>query len=159
MTAGAVVGGAVILGGMAACSSSPAAVDPNAPDPTGSDDPDLELRTSVVSAEATLIATYDAVIDEFPDLADRLTRFRAHHAAHLAAVNIGQAIVVPSPKAPDIPSSSNSALRLLAKAESTAAAARDGDCLHASRWQFSRELSLIGACEAAHHSVLVRELG
>ncbi len=159
MTTSAVVGGVVIVGGVAACSSGPAAVDPNAPDPTGSDDPDLELRTSVVTAEATLIATYDAFIAEFPDLADQLTPFRAHHAAHLAAVNIGQAIAVPTPAAPDIPSSSNAALRQLAKAEGAAATARAGDCLSASRWQFSRELSLIGACESAHQSLITRELG
>ena len=159
MSACAVVGGVVLLGAVAACSSSPAVVDPNAPDPTGSDDPDLELRTAVVTAEAKLIATYDAVIAKFPDLADQLKPFRAHHAAHLAAVNIGQAIAAPTPAAPAVPSSSNAALRQLAKAEGAAATAREADCLHVSRWQFARELSLIGACESAHQSLLARELG
>jgi len=151
----------VLLGGaaatvtlaLAACTSS-ATPDPNGPPPTGADDPDFTLRTSVVAAEALLIATYDATIAAHPDAKAELQTIRDNHAAHLAAVNTAGSISVPTPQAPQIPASLKSAMLQLAVAEASAAAARGSDCLAAQRWQFARELALVGASEASHRALL-----
>ena len=56
--------------------------------------------------------------------------------------------------APADAGSQSAVLRALAKAEQAAARARAADCAAVTRWQFARELSLIGGCEAAHHALL-----
>jgi len=155
--AGAAVGGALLAASLTACTTAPDPLDPNVPDPTGDDDPDVALRRSVLAAEASLIAAYDATLAAHPDLASPLRRFRDHHAAHAQAINVGGVIEVPAAATPKVPDSPRAALRALAAAEAKAAEARAADCLAASRWQLSRELSLIGACEAAHHSLLRAE--
>jgi len=150
----AAVAASFLVAGVSGC-STPDPNDPNAPTPTGDDDPDFALRSAVVLAEATLIAAYDATLAAFPSLAEQLQPFRDNHAAHLEAVNVGGAIEVPAPRATQIPTSPTKALRRLAAAEGAAAAERAANCLTSARWQLARELSLIGACEAAHSSLIV----
>ena len=155
----AAVAAAFLVAGVSGCSApDPSTSDPNAPAPTGEDDPDFALRSSVVLAEATLIAAYDATIAMFPSLFAQLRTFRDNHAAHLEVLNIGGAIVVPSPPVTEVAASPTKALRQLAAAEGAAAAERAANCLTSARWQLARELSLIGACEASHSSLIVEGL-
>ena len=154
LVAGVATGAVLVVGGIAGCSSSPD-TDPNAPAPTGADDPDFTLRGTVVAAEVTLLAAYDDTIRAHSGLRATLQPLRDNHAAHLAAVNIGSAVTPPAPTPPAIPDSPRAALRQLAALEAAAATQRAADCLTASRWQFSRELALIGASEASHHTALV----
>lgn len=155
----AAVAAAFLVAGVSGCSApDPSTSDPNAPAPTGEDDPDFALRSSVVLAEATLIAAYDATLAAFPSLADQLRPFRDNHAAHLEAVNVGGAIEVPAPVAARVPASPAKAQRRLAAAEGAAAAERAANCLTSARWQLARELSLIGACEASHSSLILGSL-
>ena len=149
--------GTLTLSLLSACTSEPAPNDPNAPAPIGTDDPDLDLRTGVVEAEMALIAAYDATIEAHPELRSRLAPFRANHAAHLTAVNTAGSISGAPVDTPNVPDSPRTALRRLAAAEAAAAAARKANCLVATRWQFSRELALIGGCEASHHALLTVE--
>ena len=154
LAAGAATGALLVVGALSACTSS-ANSDPNAPPPTGADDPDFELRGTVVAAEVALIAAYDATIKAHAGLRATLQPLRDNHAAHLAAVNIGSAVAIPTPAPPAIPDSPRAAVRQLASMEGTAATERGANCLTASRWQFARELSLIGASEASHHAALI----
>ena len=157
MGSAAAVAAAFLVAGVSGC-STPDPNDPNAPTPTGEDDPDFALRSSVVLAEATLIAAYDATLAAFPSLADQLRPFRDNHAAHLEAVNVGGALEVPAPVAAQVPASPAKAQRRLAAAEGAAAAERAANCLTSARWQLARELSLIGACEASHSSLILGSL-
>lgn len=157
LAASAAAGGLALL---AACTSSPPDPrDPDAPTPTGQDDPDFALRESVATAEARLIAAYDATIKAHPDARELLAPFRAQHAAHLAAVTVPAGVPAPKASAPSVPDSQAAALTALAAAEERAASARAKDCVAAQRWQLARELSLIGGCEAAHHALIKAEVG
>jgi hypothetical protein len=141
---------------------------------------DQLVARRVAAAEQALLAAYDAVAVAHPELAGRLTPFRADHAAHLQGLVPGatpstttSATTAPSTTAPvstapvsSAPSSTASAgpplssppastaiLHQLADLERSAAAARLGDVATTSG-SLARLIASIGGCEAAHAALL-----
>lgn len=113
--------------------------------PTDSPAPDEAVRSTCASAEANLIALYDATLAAYPDVAD-LSTIRDEHAAHLEAFELS---VNPS-SAPTVATSQAQALKDLQKAEQSAAEARTADCVAVGDAALARLIALVAASEAAH---------
>jgi hypothetical protein len=113
--------------------------------PTDSPAPDESIRATCASAEADLIALYNATLVAYPDTAGLLT-IRDEHAAHLEALGVS----VNPFSAPDVATSQTQALKDLQKAEQAAAEARTGDCVAVGDAALARVIALIAASEAAH---------
>ena len=113
--------------------------------PTGSPEPDEAIRATCATAEADLIALYDATLATFPDTAG-LSTIRDEHAAHLDAFGVSG-----NPAAtPIVAKSQSQALKDLQKAEQAAAEARTTDCVAVGDAALARLIALIAASEAAH---------
>jgi len=131
--------------------------------------PDQLVAQRVAAAEQALLAAYDAVTADHPELAGRLAPFRADHAAHLQGLVPGATpSTAPSNAAPaNNPASSSAAagpplssppastaiLHSLADLERTAAAARLAD-VATTNGSLARLIASIGGCEAAHAALL-----
>jgi hypothetical protein len=113
--------------------------------PTNSPAPDEAIRASCATAEADLIARYDATLMAYPGIAG-LSTIRDEHAAHLEAFGVS---VNPS-STPDVATSQTQALKDLQQAEQSAAEARTTDCVAVGDAALARLIALIAASEAAH---------
>ncbi|NHC44603.1 hypothetical protein [Motilibacter aurantiacus] len=145
--------------------------DEDAPSPAPGPGPDAEPLRRARADEERLIALYAGAAQRLPALAARLTALRDDHVAHLAALD---ELAAPSPGAtpgPDtgagtspVPGATpapgapgrSATLRLLARAEDTAADTRLAD-LPAASPAVRRLLAGIGAAEAAHSALLRAE--
>jgi hypothetical protein len=158
----------------AATSAPPASTPTTTPTPSLQPTPpsaDQLLAGRVATAEAALLAAYDAAAAAHPELADRLAPFRADHAAHLSGLVPGANPSSTTPSSPaafgsTVPSGAASAsaplssppastaiLRQLADLERSAAAARVNDVVTTSG-SLARLIASIGGCEAAHAALL-----
>ena len=131
------------------------------PGPSGSGTPsdDDAVRSQRVATETALIAAYDRVIGTQTSGVDGLRLFRAHHVAHLKALNprtdpTGTASIA-APTSPS-PRGTNdvAALAGLRKLESQAASSAVDLCVSAGNIELVEVLTQIGACEAAHAALL-----
>ena len=146
LTRRALMGGSALVGAslvVAACSPSPSPEPPDSTAPTT--DPDAQVRGDVASAEAALIALYDAVIAAHPALAGDLSVVRDEHAAHAEAMG-----VAPSATSAPLVGSRSEALATLTDAEQQAIAQRTAACESASGADLVRVTALIAASEAGH---------
>jgi len=133
---------------LAACSS--AAVDA----PATRDGRDAASATPSTENEAALIAQYDEVMTQYPQLAATLAPVRDQHRAHLVALGGSPTSLAAPPTRPRA-GSARAAVATLAEAEKQAAQLRLTDCLAATEGPLARTLALIAASEAAHVALLV----
>ena len=114
---------------------------------------DDQVREEVANAEATLIASYDAVIAAFPNLAGRLQPFRDQHVEHRAAMGVGDG-TAKNEAVISAPTSESKAVRELRKAERSAAVARRDSAQSATAQDLVATLALVSASEAQHGAAL-----
>lgn len=146
LTRRALMGGSALVGAslvVAACSPSPSPEPSDSTSPTT--DPDAQVRGDVASAEAALIALYDAVIAAHPALASDLSAVRDEHAAHAEAMGVAPSTTIAQPVG-----SRSEALATLTDAEQQAIAQRTAACESASGADLVRLTALIAASEAGH---------
>ncbi|MBD0292010.1 MAG: hypothetical protein ICV70_00350 [Jiangellaceae bacterium] len=175
LVAGAVTG--LVAGLLAACTGKQQQRRSPTPAP-GSVTPDERLRRELVAAEQRMLALYAATAAAHPGLAARLDPFQERHRRHLTAIELSGAVAsppastsAPSPGAPSatgtsgtaglghgaqpaVPADAAAAVAALRAAEQAAAAARLQDCLRCTDDLFAELVAAVGACEAAHGSLL-----
>jgi hypothetical protein len=158
-----VASGAITLGALAGCTTSPS---PGPRSPSGTADPDSAVRAAVAATQTALAAQFAATVQAFPTLAARLVVGERHvsYAAAVTATATPTATAVPTASASNLPLPAASpspvpatavrAVAALAKAEQLAA----GQCLTQTMVtvdpELSRIITLIGAGCAAAGSVL-----
>ena len=162
------VGSAALVAG---CTSNSSRPGPTQSGPSGSGLPsdDDGVRARRVATELSLVAAYDQAIAtaKTNSVVDELRAFRAHHLAHLIAIDptpdpalaLALALATLPPVASPPPgspaSSATPKAAQLQKLETQAAATAVDLCEVASSPALAALLSQIGACEAAHASLLV----
>ncbi|MEO6823067.1 MAG: hypothetical protein ABI468_11810 [Candidatus Nanopelagicales bacterium] len=160
-----VISGAMTLGALAGCTTSPS---PSQQSPSGTADPDGAVRATVASSQTALAAAFAATVRAFPTLAKSLAVGDRHvsYAAAVTATATATATALPtasatdlplpvvSPAAPVVPTTAVRAVAALAKAEQLAA----GQCLTQIMVtvdpELTRIITLIGAGCASAGSVL-----
>ena len=143
----AVLAATLLLPVIAACSGG------TTPDPSPtSEDPDRALRARVAEQEATLIAAYEAITRQFPELAEDLNPILDQHRAHRAALAGDSASPTASPSATPAPTpaSAADALATLTAAESAAADDCTTACVKCTGAETARLIALIAASEESH---------
>ena len=136
---------------------------PGADDEPTRPDPDLVLRRRAARQVGELVATYAAVVTAFPQADAQqlgtLHSLAAEHEAHVLAL-AGPTTSTASPSgstaAPVVPRSMAESLRWLAGLERAAARRRTNQSLRAGP-DLARLLAAVGASEATHAAVLMRE--
>lgn len=164
LLASVAVGSAVVVVG---CTNNSSRPGPTQSGPSGSGLPsdDDGVRARRAATESSLVAAYDQAIATAAGGVEELRAFRAHHLAHLIAIDPTRdhalATVPPfgSPSsgspAPRSPAPSTAPPQAqLQKLETQAAAAATDLCEVAANPELVMLLSQIGACEAAHASLL-----
>ena len=121
-------------------------------------DPDPPVRERAAASVQALIFAYDATASRHPDLAKELASLREEHAAHLAALG-APSTASPSTPAPTttpaaVPRDPRRARAALVAAETRAAADRVRAAVAAASPDLARLLAAMGACEAAHATLL-----
>jgi len=138
---------------------------PGADDEPTRPDPDLVLRRRAARQVGELVATYAAVVTAFPQADAQqlgtLHSLAAEHEAHVLALagpapTASTASPSGSTAAPVVPRSMVESLRWLAGLERTAARRRTNQSLRAGP-DLARLLAAVGASEATHAAVLMRE--
>lgn len=109
-----------------------------------------QINVAVATSERALIASYNATISAFAQLAPSLEPLLRQHEEHLAATGVE----VPEPPIQTPPSDLSAAIAALRQAELTAALERRESCLLASEPDFIRTLTFIAASEASHVAAL-----
>lgn len=109
-----------------------------------------QINVAVATSERALIASYNATISAFAQLAPSLEPLLRQHEEHLAATGAE----VPEPPIQTPPSDLSAAIAALRQAELTAALERRESCLLASEPDFIRTLTFIAASEASHVAAL-----
>ena len=144
------VGAAVVL-----ASGCDPGRDPAPPTARATPTPTDRLLAAAAARERSLLAAYDEVLARHPDLAVRLSPYRADHAAHLLAVEpaaVVSATVAPSARRtpPREQARLRARLRALEEqaAETYARAAAGAPPGHATL------LASLAACEASHAELL-----
>jgi hypothetical protein len=165
LTAGAV-------GLLAACRLTAGSTDAR---PTPIVDPDRGRLAGALSAEAALLASYDATVGAHPALTPALAAIHADHTAHQSALAaelsrrevaqrsagrpkspqpaVGSPPPGSMPAPPPVPADVPAAVRALVAAETTAAGARGTEAVAAAA-DLAALLGSVAASEAAHAAVL-----
>ena len=116
-------------------------------------DPDVALRAAAVDRERQLLARYDALLLQQPDLTARLSPLRAEHAEHLAALGQQEQPPTGSPAAaPTVlpsPVAGPGGLPGLVQAERAAGAAH-GVATSSASAPLAAVLAQLAASEASH---------
>lgn len=151
-----VLAGGLLLSVPAALAACTTEAPPVRPQPV---DPDVALRAAAVERERQLLARYDSLLQQQPDLAPRLSPLRAEHAAHLTALGEQEQPATGSPTAPaaaDLedtvppsPATGPGGLPGLVQAERAAAAAHVVATSSASA-SLAAVLAQLAASEASH---------
>lgn len=129
----------------AGTSGSPSATHQAAPAPD-------VIRSEVARAERELLAAYDSVIAQFPELRPMLEPIRTQHADHLAAMGVDGPDASPEALA----ATAELAVAALRSAERQAAAARRASCIACTAPDLTRTLALIAASEQSHVPALAQ---
>ena len=169
LLASVAVGSAVVVVG---CTNNSSRPGPTQSGPSGSGLPsdDDGVRARRAATESSLVAAYDQAIATAAGGVEELRAFRDHHLAHLIAIDPTRDPALATVPPFGSPSSGSPALRSpalrspapstaspqaqLQKLETQAAAAATDLCEVAANPELVMLLSQIGACEAAHASLL-----
>ena len=147
-----VLTGGLLLAVPGVLSACTAEAPPARPQPV---DPDVALRAAAVARERQLLARYDALLQQQPDLAPRLSPVRAEHAEHLTALGeaeqpgTGSPTTPPPPTVPPPTATDPGGLPGLVQAERAAAAAHVAATSSASA-VLAAVLAQLAASEASH---------
>lgn len=122
-------------------------------------DADSHVRWSAVRAERRLLASYNATIDQHPDLAERLNPIIAHHEEHLAAVLADGPLPIAAdglskPTAGDVPQNQQKALAAISETENTTSDQHAQGCVSAAGRTLAALLASMAASEAGHSAAL-----